>query len=116
MEENRSADDHERGRACMSTAVPDYGAITERQQGVWSKGDFGRFGTLLVLHGELMAESVDIHPGERVLDVGGGSGTTSLAAARRFANVTCTDFVPALLEQAKQRAEYEGLPLETQVA
>ena len=46
---------------------------TERQQGVWSTGDFGRFGALLVLHGELLAESVDIHPGERVLDVGGGT-------------------------------------------
>ena len=50
----------------MSTEGPDYRAITERQQGVWSKGDFGRFGAILVLHGELMAESVDIHPGERI--------------------------------------------------
>ena len=100
----------------MSTAAPDYQAITERQQGVWSTGDFGRFGALLVLHGELLAESVDIHPGERVLDVGGGTGTASLAAARRFADVTCTDFVPDLLEQAKRRAESEGLPIATQVA
>ena len=98
------------------TAAPDYKAITERQQGVWSAGDFGRFGALLVLHGELLAESVDIHPGERVLDVGGGSGSASLAAARRFADVTCTDFVPELLEQAKRRAESEGLPIATQVA
>src|SRR5262245_3187258 len=103
-------------RAGVSTAAPDYEAITERQQGVWSKGDFGRFGALLTLHGELLAESVDIHPGERVLDVGGGTGTASLAAARRFGNVTCTDFVPELLAQAKQRADAEGLPLDTQVA
>lgn len=100
----------------MSTAAPDYGAITERQQGVWSKGDFGRFGAILALHGELLAESVDIHPGDRVLDVGGGTGGASLAAARRFADVTCTDFVPDLLEQAKQRAAAEGLPMRTQVA
>ena len=100
----------------MSTAAPDYQAITERQQGVWSAGDFGRFGVLLVLHGELLAESVDIHPGERVLDVGGGSGTASLAAARRFAEVVCTDFVPELLEQARRRAESERLPIATQVA
>jgi ubiquinone/menaquinone biosynthesis C-methylase UbiE len=100
----------------VSTAAPDYGAITQRQQGVWSKGDFGRFGAILVLHGELMAESLDIHPGERVLDVGGGTGTTSLAAARRFADVTCTDFVPELLAQAKQRADAEGLSFDTQVA
>ena len=59
----------------MSTDAPDFKAITQRQQGVWSTGDFGRFGAHLVLHGELLAESVDVHPGERVLDVGGGSGT-----------------------------------------
>ena len=98
------------------TTTPDYSAITERQQSVWSKGDFGRFGAILVLHGELLAESVDIHPGEKVLDVGGGTGGASLAAARRFADVLCTDFVPDLIEQAKQRAEAEGLPLKTQVA
>jgi ubiquinone/menaquinone biosynthesis C-methylase UbiE len=51
-----------------------------------------------------------------VLDVGGGTGTASLAAARRFAEVTCTDFVPELLEQAERRAEAEGLPIATQVA
>src|SRR3954470_21613375 len=100
----------------MSAAAPDYKAITERQQGVWSTGDFGRFGALIILHGELLAESVDIHPGERVLDVGGGNGTVSLAAARRCADVACRDFAPELLEQAKSRAEAEGLPVVTQVA
>jgi 2-polyprenyl-3-methyl-5-hydroxy-6-metoxy-1,4-benzoquinol methylase len=97
----------------VSSTAPDYRAITERQQSVWSSGDFGRVGALLVLHGELLAESVDIHPRDRVLDVGGGTGTASLAAARRFADVTCTDFVPELLEQAERRAEAEGLPIAT---
>jgi SAM-dependent methyltransferase len=100
----------------VSSTAPDYNAITQRQQGVWSTGDCGRVGALLVLHGELLAESVDIHPGDRVLDVGGGTGTASLAAARRFADVTCTDFVPELLEQAERRAEAEGLAMATQVA
>ena len=92
----------------VSAAAPDFKAITERQQGVWSSGDFGRVGALIVLHGELLCESLDIHPGERVLDVGAGSGVGSLAAARRWADVTSTDFVPELLEQAKRRAEADG--------
>jgi len=100
----------------VSTAPPDYEAITQRQQGVWSRGDFGRVGTLNVLHGELLCESLDIHPGERVLDVGGGNGCASLAAARRWADVTCTDFVPELLEQARQRAASEGVQFKTEVA
>jgi SAM-dependent methyltransferase len=94
----------------------DYKAITQRQQGVWTSGDFGRVGTLNVLHGELLCESLDLHPGERVLDVAGGNGTATLAAARRWADVTCTDFVPELLEQAKRRAASEGMQITTQVA
>ena len=57
-----------------------------------------------------------MHAGERVLDVAGGSGNTALAAARRWADVTCTDYVPALLEHARERAAAEGLPLRTEVA
>ena len=100
----------------MSTTAPDFKAITERQQDVWSSGDFGRVGALNVLHGELLCESLDVHPGERVLDVAAGSGVASLAAARRWADVTSTDFVPDLLEQAKRRAEADGLRISTQIA
>ena len=100
----------------MSTTAPDYKAVTERQQGVWSSGDFGRVGALNVLHGELLCESLDIHPGERVLDVAAGNGVASLAAARRWADVTSTDFVPVLLEQAKRRAEADGVRIRTQIA
>ncbi|MGH9035787.1 MAG: class I SAM-dependent methyltransferase [Acidimicrobiia bacterium] len=94
----------------------DYAAVTARQQQVWSEGDFARIGVTAVLVGELLCESVDIQPGERVLDVAAGSGNTALAAARRWAEVTATDFVPHLLETAARRAEAEGLPLTTQVA
>jgi SAM-dependent methyltransferase len=100
----------------MSAAAPDFKAITERQQSVWSSGDFGRVGALNVLHGELLCESLDIHPGERVLDVAAGNGVASLAAARRWADVTSTDFVPELLEQAKRRAEADGVRITTQIA
>lgn len=94
----------------------DYAAVTARQQQVWSEGDFARIGVTAVLVGELLCESVDIQPGERVLDVAAGSGNAALAAARRWAEVTATDFVPHLLETAARRAEAEGLPLTTQVA
>ncbi|NAZ86107.1 methyltransferase domain-containing protein [Kineococcus sp. T90] len=57
-----------------------------------------------------------VYTGERVLDVAGGSGNTALAAARRWAEVTCTDAVPELLEIAAQRASAERVPLRVQVA
>ena len=46
---------------------------------------------------------------ERVLDVAAGNGNATLAAARHFAEVTSTDYVPSLLERGRARAEAEGL-------
>lgn len=94
----------------------DLDKITQRQQRIWSTGDFHRFGVCMVVVGEVLVRSLRVHAGERVLDVAGGAGNTALAAARRWADVVCTDYVPELLERAQRRAEAEGLPLRTQVA
>jgi SAM-dependent methyltransferase len=90
--------------------------MTERARFTWSQGDFARAGAEQVIVGELLCRAIDIHPGERVLDVAAGSGNAALAAARRGAKVTATDFVPHLLETAARRAGAEGLDLETQEA
>jgi SAM-dependent methyltransferase len=90
--------------------------MTERARTVWSLGDFARAGAEQVIVGELLARAIDIHPGQRVLDVAAGSGNAALAAARRGARVIATDFVPQLLETAARRAETEGLELETREA
>jgi len=62
--------------------------------------------------GELLAEAVDLHPGQRVLDVACGNGNASLAAARRFCEVVGIDYVPMLLDEARERAKAEGLPVD----
>jgi SAM-dependent methyltransferase len=90
--------------------------LTRRSRATWAGGNFAKAGAEQVIVGELLARAVDIHPGERVLDVASGSGNAALAAARRGARVTATDFVPSLLEVALKRAEVEGLALETQEA
>ena len=66
------------------------------QQQIWADGDFAKVGAAQVIVGERLARAVDVHPGERVLDIAAGPGNAALAAARR--------------------AEVEGLPLRTQVA
>jgi len=96
--------------------APDYTTIKSRQQATWASGDFGVIGTTLQIVGESLCEAVDIYAGERVLDVAAGNGNASLAAARRFADVTSTDYVPHLLEQGKLRAEGERLTLVFEVA
>jgi SAM-dependent methyltransferase len=96
--------------------MADFEEITRRQQSMWSKGDFHRIGVGQVVVGEFLARALHVHAGERVLDVAGGAGNTALAAARRWADVTCTDYVPDLLEHARVRAAAEGLPLRIEVA
>ena len=94
----------------------DFQAVTAGQQRIWAAGDFHRIGVAQVVVGELLVRALQVHAGERVLDVAGGAGNTALAAARRWADVTCTDYVPDLLVHASERAGCEGLPMTTQVA
>jgi SAM-dependent methyltransferase len=44
-----------------------------------------------------------------VLDVATGTGNTALAAARRFCDVTGVDYVPSLMERARERAAADRL-------
>jgi ubiquinone/menaquinone biosynthesis C-methylase UbiE len=87
----------------------DLTAVKTRQQTAWSSGDYAVVGTTLQIVGETLCEAVDIRSGERVLDVAAGNGNATLAAARRFAAVTSTDYVGALLERGRERAAAERL-------
>jgi ubiquinone/menaquinone biosynthesis C-methylase UbiE len=78
-------------------------------QQTWATGDFSMVGAAQVMVGEYLCEAVRLRPGERVLDVATGSGNTAISAARRVTEVVGIDFVPALLERARERAEAERL-------
>jgi len=60
--------------------------------------------------GEVLCEEVDLRAGQRVLDVACGTGNVALSAARRFCDAVGVDFVPALIERARERAAAERLP------
>jgi SAM-dependent methyltransferase len=87
----------------------DYEAVKAAQQKMWAEGDFARIGLSQTIVGELLCEAADVLPGDRVLDVACGAGNAALAAARRFAKVTGLDFVPALLDHARERSRAELL-------
>ena len=91
-------------------------AIKARQRATWASGDFGIIGTTLQIVGESLCEAVDLRAGSTVLDVAAGNGNCSLAAARRWCEVTSTDYVPALLEDGRRRAEADRLPIKFQEA
>lgn len=90
-------------------ATPDFAAIKQKQQATWGSGDYSVIGTTLQIVGESLCEAANINAGETVLDVAAGNGNATLAAARRFATVTSTDYVASLLERAQERADAERL-------
>lgn len=96
--------------------TPDYAAIKVKQLAAWSAGDYSAVGVTLQIVAENLAEAIDLQSGSKVLDVAAGNGACSLAAARRFCDVTSTDYVEALLERGAQRAAAEGLQIEFIVA
>ena len=102
--------------ASSTATQPDFAAVKARQQATWASGDFAIIGTTLQIVGESLAEAADIRAGEHVIDVAAGNGNATLAAARRFAHVTSTDYVPALLEKGAARAKAEGFNVVFQVA
>src|ERR1700754_1644465 len=90
------------------TAMSRLGPIKSRQQAAWASGDYAVVGTTLQIVGENLCEALDLRAGQRVLDVAAGNGNATLAAARRWCDVTSTDYVPALLEAGRRRAQAEG--------
>jgi SAM-dependent methyltransferase len=98
------------------TQSPDFAAVKERQRAVWAAGDYALIGATLQIVGERLCEAVDLMAGSRVIDVAAGNGNATLAAARRFARVTSTDYVAALLERGRERAAADRLTVAFQEA
>jgi SAM-dependent methyltransferase len=93
-------------------AAPDLAALKTRQRAAWSSGNYAIVGSTLQIVGEELCEALDLKSGSKVLDVAAGNGMASLAAARRWCEVTSTDYVPALLERGRARAAAEGIEIE----
>jgi ubiquinone/menaquinone biosynthesis C-methylase UbiE len=101
--------------SAVSPAI-DLAAVKVRQQAAWSTGNYAVVGTTLQIVGESLCEALDVRAGSRVLDVAAGNGNATRAAARRWCDVTSTDYVPSLLEAGRARAEAEGLTVQFQEA
>ncbi len=100
----------------QSQSMPDYAAIKSRQQATWASGNYAVVGSTLQIVGESLCEAVDLKAGERVIDVAAGNGNATLAAARRFADVTSTDYVKTLLDNGAARVKANGMSVNFQEA
>jgi SAM-dependent methyltransferase/uncharacterized membrane protein YdcZ (DUF606 family) len=89
--------------------MPTLEEIKTKQQATWSSGAYDKIAWFTVPLADRLVDTVDLRAGSKVLDVATGTGHVALAAARRFCATTGVDYVPALLEVARRRADAEGL-------
>src|SRR4051812_7036191 len=87
----------------------DQRAIKARQQSAWASGDYAVDGNAVQIAAEELCETMNLYQDARVLDVAVGNGHASLAAARRWCDVTSTDIAPDLAKRGRQRSEAENL-------
>jgi SAM-dependent methyltransferase len=88
-------------------------AVRSRQQSAWAGGqnawNYAADGNALQLVSEELCETLNLYQEARVLDVSAGNGHASLAAARRWCDVTCTDSAPDLMNKHATRLEARNL-------
>jgi SAM-dependent methyltransferase len=78
---------------------------------VWALGDYGKISDLLVELGPALVAASGLGPGDRVLDVGAGTGNAAIPAAEAGADVVATDLTPELLAAGEREAARRGLDL-----
>jgi SAM-dependent methyltransferase len=84
-----------------------------RHRKMWASGDYpGMVETFLLPLGPRLVEACGIGSGQRVLDVGAGTGNASIPAAQTGADVTASDLTPELLEAGAERARQAGVELQ----
>ena len=94
------------------TITPSYTELRDKQQKVWSSGDYNKIAAITVPLSEHLVDHVGVEQGSRVLDVATGTGHAALAAARRSASRDGIDYVPELLDIARRRAAAEDLEID----
>ena len=88
-------------------------ALKARHRTMWALGDYPRMARdFLPPLGERLADAADVVPGQRVLDVGAGTGNAAIAAARRGARVVASDLTPELFDDGRELARQRGVTLE----
>jgi SAM-dependent methyltransferase len=87
----------------------DQRAANAHQQLAWASGDYAVVGNALQIVSEELCETVNLCQDQRVLDVAAGNYHASMAAARRWCDVTATDVPSDLPRRGGQRLEAEAV-------
>jgi ubiquinone/menaquinone biosynthesis C-methylase UbiE len=97
--------------AVLSRNAPriDHRAVIARRHLPYASMDYAVTGNALQLVSEELCETVNLCQDLRVLDVATGNFAASLAAARRWCEVTATDHATDLAPRRRQRLEAESV-------
>lgn len=93
----------------MNTITPEMQALKTKLKATWMSGDYGRFAKYLEPGALEIIQELEIAPGTQVLDLGCGAGQIAIPLARAGVHVTGVDIATNLIEQARARADAEGL-------
>jgi len=87
--------------------------LKAKHRKMWASGDYpSMVETFLLPLGPRLVEACGIGPGMKVLDIGAGTGNSSIPAAKTGAEVTASDLTPELFDAGRERAKKEGVELE----
>ena len=78
----------------------------------WGAGEYERTAERLAPAAGVAVAALALHPGERIIDVGCGTGNAAIVAARAGATAVGIDLAERLLDVARRRAEAEALHAE----
>ncbi len=85
--------------------TPEDQALKAKHAAMWASGSYRTVVDEVVAPlGGILVDTVDVHRGQRVLDVAAGTGSAALPATRRGAEVTATDLTPELLDVGRAGA------------
>ena len=87
-------------------------ALKAKHRAMWALGDYPAVAAEIIPElGETIVAATGVGAGDRVLDVGAGSGNASIPAALAGAEVIASDLTPELFEAGRRVAEDRGATL-----
>jgi ubiquinone/menaquinone biosynthesis C-methylase UbiE len=92
-------------------------ALKAKHRTMWALGNYPAVATQLIPElGPVLVEACGVSAGDRVLDVGAGSGNAAIPAALAGADVIASDLTPELFEAGRELAAKSGAELQWQQA